>query len=179
MSKFPRRALFRITQNLNKNKRQIGIERTRSVLEKKYINPLEPKLMGFVSETKSLEVIYQCFICHNPYLKYGFLDYLYKKPEKSWIDIECPECKEFFVEIKSTKKKNPEQLYGGSWKGYKRMNIKPYLLVFSNFNIDKHGKYIHDRPCLYQPDFYKVIPRPKSSKSLIILSDVDKNKKQD
>jgi len=163
-----RQALFRLSQKLPRTMRGRAIDTARSKLKRTNIDPMDTKLMGFVSETLSLSVIHRCLHCQNPYLHYCFLDYLLGKYEKSWRDIECPECGEFIVEIKSTRFKNPRKLHGGCFKSFERMAIKPYLLVFGNLHYGDDGKYRYDTPELYPNTNYTVIPR-NNGKSYIFL----------
>lgn len=161
-------ALFRLSQSLARPTRKLALQSARSKLHNYQKGPLKPKLMGFITETRSLEYIPECLVCGNKYLHYSFLDYLLGKPEKSWRDIECLECKQFIVEVKSTKMKYPKHLFGGCYQNFQQMNIKPHLLVFRNLECSHEGKYTHEKPLLYTPDQYHVIPG-NYTKSLIIL----------
>ena len=164
-----RKALFRLSQNLSHPIRRQVIDKAKDHFQKRWVDPLDFKLMGFVTETKSLEIIPECLNCGNKYLHYGFMDYLLDKWEKSWRDIECKKCNQFIVEIKSTKVKYPKKLYGGCYKSYQRMKVKPYLLVFPYLRMGSDGKYLHGKPTLYQAGFYKVNPRG-NGKSIITFS---------
>ena len=164
-----RSALFRLSQRLPRDIRKYVCNMARIKLHQRTINPFDPKLMGLVTEIKSMEFIPHCFVCGNPYLHYGFVDYLYGEPEKSWTDIECSKCKKFIVEVKSTKVFNPRKVYGGSYKMYERMSIKPLLLVFSNLQIDDRLHYHHDLPRLFKPKGYHV-RRKSCGKSIITLN---------
>ena len=164
-----KQALFRLSQRLPRNMRERAINTARSKLKRTSINPMDTKLMGFVSETMSLSVINRCLYCQNPYLHYCFLDYLLGKHEKSWKDIECKKCNQFIVEVKSTRFKNPRKLHGGCYKSFERMTVKPYLLVFGNLHYDDEGKYRYDTPELYPSSNYAVVPR-NNGKSYIILN---------
>ena len=132
------------------------------------INPYDSKLMGFITEVKSLDIVPACFLCGNKYLHYSFLDYPLGDSEKSWRDIECLKCEKFIVEVKSTRRIAPKNFCGGSYKAFQRMEIKPYLLIFSNLRVDSNGKYHNDKPIMCSPGYYNVFPR-SNGKSYIKL----------
>jgi len=163
-----RSVLFRISQRLPRDVRKYVCNMARIKLRQRKTNPFDPKLMGLVTEIQSMAFVPRCFLCGNPYLRYGFVDYLYGEQEKSWRDIECHNCKKFIVEVKSTQRVNPNKIYGGSYKMYQRMDVKPLLLVFGNLHIDDDLNYHHDLPKAFEPDEYHVGCN-SSGKSIITL----------
>ena len=60
-----RKALFRLSQNLSHPIRRQAIDRAKNHFQKRWLDPLDFKLMGFVTETKSLEIIPECLNCGN------------------------------------------------------------------------------------------------------------------